>query len=63
MPDNTVPNQASNKSKAEGERDTGGISNRPLSEEEKNQESLPDRGESREGAHAGHGDSAHGSER
>lgn len=34
----------------------GGITNRPLEEEEQNQASLPDRGKSREGAHAGHGD-------
>lgn len=75
--DRTVPNQAANKSKAEGERwqsepDTverrdrerpsgdagaegGGITNRPLSEEREHQESLPDRGRSRPGAHAGHG--------
>lgn len=33
----------------------GGITNRPLSEERENQESVPDRGESRPGAHAGHG--------
>lgn len=34
----------------------GGITNRPLGEEIENQSLLPDRGESREGAHAGHGD-------
>jgi hypothetical protein len=34
----------------------GGITNRPLDEEEANQEAVPDRGQSREGAHAGHGD-------
>ena len=80
--DRNVPNQASNKSKAEGERwrsesDTveqrdrarntdervtgmeeegGGITNRPLGEEVENQERVPDRGKSRDGAHAGHGD-------
>ena len=72
MADN-VPNDASEKSKAEGDRwesdsetverydqtvgDEGGagITNRPLDEEQANQESLPERGESREGAHAGHG--------
>jgi hypothetical protein len=36
---------------------TGGITNRPLDEEDENQAAVPDRGESREGAHAGHGDS------
>jgi hypothetical protein len=56
MGDTNIPNQASNKSKAEGERDAGGITNRPLSEEEENQAAVPERGESREGAHAGHGD-------
>jgi len=34
----------------------GGITNRPLEEEERNQDRVPDRGDSREGAHAGHGD-------
>ena len=34
----------------------GGITNRPLDEEERNQDRVPDRGETREGAHAGHGD-------
>jgi hypothetical protein len=56
MADNNVPNQAANESKAEGDRDAGGITNRPLGEELENQNSLPDRGKSREGAHAGHGD-------
>ena len=68
------PNDASRKSKAEGDRwssdresgsrdsysnsdeQAGGITNRSLDEEESNQESLPARGESRPGAHAGHGD-------
>ena len=36
--------------------DAGGITNRPLEEEMDNQDRLPGRGESREGAHAGHGD-------
>ena len=78
--DNEVPNQAANKSKAEGERwssesDTverrernraaeprtgseegGGISNRPIGEEVENQELVPERGEVRTRAHAGHGD-------
>jgi hypothetical protein len=34
----------------------GGITNRPLDEEQENQAAVPDRGKSREGAHAGHGD-------
>jgi hypothetical protein len=76
MANKDVPNDASAKSKAEGDRwesesDTverydetvdqsgeegGGITNRPIGEEIENQASLPERGESREGAHAGHGD-------
>jgi hypothetical protein len=76
MANKNVPNDASAKSKAEGDRwesesDTverydervgrsgeqgGGITNRPVGEEMDNQASLPERGESREGAHAGHGD-------
>jgi hypothetical protein len=65
------PNDASRKSKAEGERgnesepagdyrpDEGGagITNRSLDEEMENQGALPSRGESKPGAHAGHGDS------
>jgi hypothetical protein len=57
--DDTRPNRAANKAKAEGDREddnAGGITNRPLDEEEANQNSVPDRGESRDGAHAGHGD-------
>ena len=77
--DRSTPNQAANKSKAEGDRWTsesdtverrdrdsgadsstgdegGGITNRPLHEENANQEAVPDRGKSRRGAHAGHGD-------
>ena len=71
------PNDASRKSKAEGERwspdsesagrsersgysstdeQGAGITNRSLEEEISNQESLPPRGESQPGAHAGHGD-------
>jgi hypothetical protein len=69
MADKTTPNPASDKSKAEGDRDENpggrydqtmgdegsGITNRPLSEELENQESLPERGKSREGANAGRG--------
>jgi hypothetical protein len=55
------PNDASRKSKAEGERwnepgEQSGISNHPLDEELSNQEAVPARGESKPGAHAGHGD-------
>jgi hypothetical protein len=53
------PNDASRKSKAEGERwgetpEKSDIADRPLEDERSNQESLPPRGE---GTHAGHGDS------
>ena len=72
-----MPNEASRKSKAEGERwspdsenagvsegsgyatdeQGSGITNRSLDEEMDNQESVPERGRSKSGAHAGHGDS------
>jgi hypothetical protein len=63
MRDKDMPNQAANKSKAEGDRDAGGITNRPLTEEEENQAAVPERGESRDGAHAGHGDDERSSEK
>ncbi|HZP48599.1 MAG TPA: hypothetical protein VFB07_08695 [Vicinamibacterales bacterium] len=54
-----MPNQAANKEPAEGSRDTilnhddgGGITNRPRSEEDANQERVPPRGEHKEGSHA-----------
>lgn len=57
------PNDASRKSKAEGDRWTddkdeqaGGITNRPLEEEVSEQQAVPARGASKPGAHAGHGD-------
>lgn len=79
MANSNVPNDASEKSQAEGDRwesdseaverydqtvgdatagdeGGGGITNRPIGEEVENQASLPPRGESRDGAHAGHGD-------
>jgi hypothetical protein len=48
------PNEASRKSKAEGDRwgdeeSQAGISNRPLDEEISNQEALPPRGDSKPG--------------
>lgn len=61
------PNEASRKSKAEGERwdttpaggrstdEQAGITNRPLDEEQRNQARLPNRGDAKPGAHAGHG--------
>jgi hypothetical protein len=54
------PNEASRKSKAEGDRwsdeePQAGISNRPLDEEISNQDAVPPRGDSKPGAHAGRG--------
>src|SRR5919199_310004 len=50
--DQTMPNQAANKEQAEGSRENtetgGGITNRPLSEEQENQERVPPRGENKE---------------
>jgi len=46
-------NRPDNKEPAEGSRENaGGISNRPLSEEQQRQENLPPRGESKDGSHA-----------
>ncbi len=57
-----TPNQAANKEKAEGSRETveqsqentnaGGITNRPLSQETGNQERVPKRGDTKDGSHA-----------
>jgi len=66
MADQNMPNDASRKSKAEGDRFSGGdmaganqqgggITNRPADEEVANQQAVPDRGESKPGVHAGHG--------
>jgi len=55
----TMSNQAASKEPAEGSREAvgasdegGGITNRPRSEEESNQNRVPPRGESKEGGHA-----------
>lgn len=49
IPENTPEN----KEPAEGSRENaGGISNRPLNEEEERQDNLPPRGESKDGSHA-----------
>jgi len=48
-----VPSQAANKEPAEGSRENaGGISNRPLEEEQENQDRVPPRGEAKESEHA-----------
>jgi hypothetical protein len=46
----------------EDANNAGGITNRPLDEEIDNQEALPPRRTSRDGAHAGHGDNPRGDE-
>lgn len=57
--DNTVPNRSANMEPAEGSRenfnandDSGGITNRPLSREEREQDEVPPRGQNKEGGHA-----------
>jgi len=52
----TVERRDRNSTGATSTDEGGGITNRPLEEETENQEAVPDRGTSREGAHAGHGD-------
>jgi hypothetical protein len=62
MAEEKVPNPASEKEKAEGDRSTvtdravghegGGITNRPLDEEQANQDAVPDRGDRKGDTHA-----------
>lgn len=56
MADEQAPNPASKKDKAEGERThvraETGITNRPLEEEEANQNAVPERGERKGDSHA-----------
>jgi hypothetical protein len=57
-----APNHASSMEKAEGSRENAqgdnahqqaaGITNRPLEQEQQEQESLPPRGQSKDGSHA-----------
>jgi hypothetical protein len=55
-----VPNDPSRKEPAEGSRDTvnqnenveSGISNRPIEEEQRDQQNLPPRGDRKDGSHA-----------
>jgi len=53
--DTSIPNQASNKEPAEGSRENqnveSGITNRPIEEEQREQQNLPPRGKSRDEAH------------
>ncbi len=56
--DDTMPNRAANMEKAEGSRENataneaGGITNRPLERERREQEEVPPRGQNKEGGHA-----------
>ena len=56
--DTSIPNEQSRKQPAEGSREnvnTGeesGITNRPIEEEQRDQQNLPPRGERKDGAHA-----------
>jgi len=53
--DTSIPNQASNKEPAEGSRENqnveSGITNRPIEEEQREQQNLPPRGKSRDESH------------
>lgn len=56
--DTSIPNDPSSKEPAEGSRQDvnpdqeSGITNRPIEEEQREQQDLPPRGESKDGAHA-----------
>jgi len=53
--DTSITNQASNKEPAEGSRENqnveSGITNRPIEEEQREQQNLPPRGKSRDETH------------
>ena len=62
MQDTDRPNRQSNMEKAEGDRaaesqyeekGNAGITNRPVDEEKDSQERVPERGDRKDGAHAG----------
>jgi hypothetical protein len=56
--DTSIPNDESRKQPAEGSRENvntseeSGITNRPIEEEQRDQQNLPPRGERKDGAHA-----------
>jgi hypothetical protein len=56
--DTSIPNDPSSKEPAEGSRENvntdqeSGITNRPIEEEQREQQDLPPRGDSKDGAHA-----------
>ena len=53
--DTSIPNETSNKEQAEGSRENqnieSGITNRPIREEQEEQQQLPPRGKSRDESH------------
>ena len=53
--DTSIPNQAANKEPAEGSRENqnveSGITNRPIEEEQREQQNLPPRGKSKDDLH------------
>jgi hypothetical protein len=56
--DTSIPNEPSRKEPAEGSRENvniseeSGITNRPIEEEQRDQQNLPPRGDRKDGAHA-----------
>ena len=62
QPTDSTPNRASSMEKAEGSRENvqedgarqeaAGITNRPIEQEQEEQDSLPPRGKSKDGSHA-----------
>jgi hypothetical protein len=58
--DTSIPDEQSRKEPAEGSRDTvdqnesveSGITNRPIEEEQREQQNLPPRGDRKDGSHA-----------
>ena len=55
--DTSIPNDPSDRDPAEGSRENvnvedAGITNRPIEEEQREQQQVPPRGENKDGAHA-----------
>lgn len=55
-PDTVARREQGRTGDVSGSDEGGGITNRPIGDEVANQALVPERGESRKGAHAGHGD-------
>lgn len=49
-------NQLGNDAGNDADDQAGGITNRPIEEEHASQDAVPDRGDTKHGAHAGHGE-------